>query len=50
MVGTDTWVASRWATFVDTQTDTRAWLRQLPADVARRLASDNAEALVRRGP
>jgi len=50
MVGTDTWVASRWAALVDIQADTRAWLRQFPPDVARRLASENAESLARRGP
>jgi hypothetical protein len=50
MVGTDTWVSSRWAGYVDVQTDTRAWLRQLPADVARRLATENAESLARIGP
>jgi hypothetical protein len=50
MVGTDTWVASRWAALVEIQAGTRAWLRQLPPDVARRLASENAESLVRRNP
>jgi hypothetical protein len=50
MVGTDTWIPSRWASYVGTQTDARAWLRQLPPDVARRLASENAESLARRGP
>jgi hypothetical protein len=50
MVGTDTWIPSRWAGYVDVQTDTRVWLRQLPADVARRLAIENAESLARLGP
>jgi len=50
MVGTDTWVASRWAVLADVHADTRAWLRQLPPDVARRLASENADSLARRGP
>jgi len=50
MVGTDTWVSSRWAGYVDVQNDTRAWLRQLPPEVARRLATENAESLARRGP
>jgi hypothetical protein len=48
MVGTDTWVPSRWTSYLDVQADTRAWLRQLPPDVARRLASENAESLARR--
>jgi hypothetical protein len=50
MVGTDTWVPSRWASFVDIQAAARAWLGQLPPDVARRLASENAESLARRSP
>jgi hypothetical protein len=50
MVGTDTWVPSRWASYAAVQADTRAWLRQLPPDVARRLAMENAEALARRAP
>ncbi len=50
MVGTDTWIPSRWASYVDVQSDARAWLGQLPPDVARRLAAENAESLARRGP
>jgi hypothetical protein len=50
MVGTDTWVASRWEQLVDVQAATRAWLRQLPPELARRLASENAESLARGGP
>ncbi|HWC05434.1 MAG TPA: amidohydrolase [Methylomirabilota bacterium] len=50
MVGTDTWIPSRWVSYVGVQTDTRAWLGQLPPDVARRLATENAESLARRGP
>jgi amidohydrolase family protein len=45
MVGTDTWVASRWPQVPDVQDTARAWLRQLPPDVARRIASENAERL-----
>jgi hypothetical protein len=50
MVGTDTWVPSRWGSYVDVQAAARAWLGQLPPDVARRLASENAESLARRAP
>jgi hypothetical protein len=50
MVGTDTWVSSRWSSYVEVQADTRTWLRQLPPDVARRLATENAESLARRAP
>ena len=48
MVGTDTWIPSRWADLADVQRGTRAWLRQLPADVAERIASGNAERLAAR--
>jgi hypothetical protein len=47
MVGTDTWIPSRFAEYVDVQTRARTWLRQLPPDVASRLASENAELLAR---
>jgi hypothetical protein len=45
MVGTDTWMATRWDALVEVQAATRTWLRQLPPEVARRLAADNAERL-----
>lgn len=48
MLGTDTWVPSRWAGYVGVQSETRTWLRQLPPDVARRLATENADSLARR--
>lgn len=48
MVGTDTWIPSRWAELQGVQEATRAWLRQLPADVAARIASGNAERLAAR--
>lgn len=50
MVGTDTWVPSRWGDLPGVQVFTRTWLRQLPADVAARIASGNAERLARGGP
>jgi hypothetical protein len=50
MVGTDTWVASRWESLVQVQAAARAWLHQLPPDLARRLASENAESLARGVP
>ena len=50
MVGTDTWVPSRWADLPGVQAATRAWLRQLPADVAGRIASGNAARFARGGP
>lgn len=45
MIGTDTWIASRWPQLPRLMTDVRTWLRQLPRDVAERIASRNAEAL-----
>ena len=45
MIGTDTWIASRWPQLPRLMADVRAWLRQLPRDVAVRIASRNAEAL-----
>ncbi len=50
MVGTDTWVSSRWTDLAAVQDATRAWLRQLPDDVARRIAHENAERLARGTP
>lgn len=45
MIGVDTFSASRWERFTDVLDQTRAWLDQLPADVARALAFENAERL-----
>lgn len=45
MVGTDTWVPERWSQVVDGHHWTRAWLAQLPPEVADRIASGNAEEL-----
>lgn len=45
MIGVDTFSASRWTRFTEVMDQTRAWLDQLPADVARAIAFDNAERL-----
>lgn len=45
MLGTDTWVPSRWADLPGVQAWARTWLAELPADVAARIASGNAERL-----
>ena len=45
MIGTDTWIASRWPQLPRLMADVRAWLRQLPRDLAERIAWRNAEAL-----
>ena len=45
MVGTDTWVTSRWEVMRDYHRDVRAWLGQLPRDVAESIAWKNGERL-----
>jgi len=45
MVGTDTWVTSRWETLPEGMQFMRGWLKQLPHDVAERIAYRNAERL-----
>ena len=46
MVGTDTWVTSQWDRFAEIQTGARAWLGQLPRDVAEQIAYRNAQKFV----
>ena len=48
MIGTDTWIPSRWPQLPRLMADVRTWLRQLPRDLAERIASGNAEALFHR--
>ncbi len=38
MIGTDTWVASRWPRLPRLMADVQVWLKQLPRDVAERIA------------
>lgn len=45
MVGSDTWINPQWERFAEIQSAIRAWLAQLPSDIARRIATGNAEAL-----
>jgi hypothetical protein len=45
MVGTDTWTPSRWHDIVSHAAFSRAWLADLPADLAERIAWKNAESL-----
>jgi len=45
MVGTDTWVTSRWEIVRDYHRDVQQWLRQLPPEVAERIAYKNGERL-----
>jgi predicted TIM-barrel fold metal-dependent hydrolase len=45
MIGTDTWTAWRWPLYVGLIQQHRAWLRQLPNDVAEKIAHRNAARL-----
>ena len=45
MVGSDTWVPTRWARLPETMAEIRVWLRQLPPEVAEAIAYGNAERL-----
>ena len=45
MVGTDTWVTSRWETLRETMQAIQDWLAQLPRDVAEQIAHKNGERL-----
>ncbi len=45
MVGTDTWATSRWEEVIGTLKDVRFWLRQLPSEVAEKIAYKNAERI-----
>jgi hypothetical protein len=45
MIGTDTWVPSRWGQLPKLMADVQVWLRQLPREVAEQIAYRNAERL-----
>ncbi len=45
MVGTDTWITSRWETLRDGMLAIQDWLAQLPREVAERIAYKNGERL-----
>jgi hypothetical protein len=45
LLGSDTWINERWATYGDIMAGYRAWLAQLPPDVAARIAHGNAKRL-----
>jgi hypothetical protein len=45
MIGSDTWVNQRWQYYDDLMKGYRAWLGDLPPDVARRIAWDNGATL-----
>jgi hypothetical protein len=45
MVGTDTWVTSRWGMLVEGMQTVRGWLDELPREVAEQIAYRNGERL-----
>jgi len=45
VIGSDTWVNQRWQSYEDMMKDYRAWLGDLPPEVARRVAWDNAASV-----
>jgi hypothetical protein len=45
LIGSDTWVNQRWLYYDDLMQGYRAWLGDLPADVARKIAWENGAAL-----
>lgn len=45
LLGSDTWVNQRWDAYSDTMREYRAWLGDLPADVASRIAWRNGASL-----
>jgi hypothetical protein len=45
MLGSDTWVTSRWESVGAMATEARRFLEQLPRDVAEKIASKNIERL-----
>jgi Amidohydrolase len=45
LLGSDTWISERWATYGDIMAGYRAWLAQLPPEVANKIAHGNARRL-----
>jgi hypothetical protein len=45
LLGSDTWVPERWASYGEIMAGYRAWLAQLPLPVAKQIAHGNARAL-----
>jgi predicted TIM-barrel fold metal-dependent hydrolase len=45
LVGSDTWIAERWTTYGDIMAGYRAWLSQLPPEIAAQIAHGNARTL-----
>ena len=49
LLGSDTWIAERWASYGDIMAGYRAWLDQLSPEIAARIAHGNARALFAAG-
>jgi hypothetical protein len=45
VLGSDTWISERWASYGDIMAGYRAWLDQLPPKIAAQIAHGNAKAL-----
>jgi hypothetical protein len=45
LLGSDTWINERWASYGTIMKNYRGWLAQLPADQAKRIAHGNAERM-----
>lgn len=45
LLGSDTWISERWSSYGEIMAGYRAWLAQLPDDVAAKIAHGNARAL-----
>lgn len=45
LLGSDTWISERWASYGDIMAGYRVWLAQLPPDVAGKIANGNAKRL-----
>ena len=45
LLGSDTWINERWASYDDIMGEYRSWLKQLPPEQARRIAFGNAQKL-----
>jgi len=45
LLGSDTWIPDRWASYGEIMSEYRGWLSQLPPDVAAKIANGNARRL-----
>lgn len=45
LLGSDTWIAERWASYGEIMEGYRVWLAQLPPDIAAKVAHGNARAM-----